>query len=67
MKVKELLSCLRLPCKAEIRENIFFLCSTVTDSKVMEVFNEREIIDWFPSGNIAVSPWDLVINIAEVK
>ncbi len=67
MKVKELLSCLRMPSKVEIREDNFFLCSTVTDSKVMEVFNEREVIDWFPSGNIAVSPWDLVINIAEAE
>jgi len=65
MKVKELVSKLRQAYDVEIRENNFFLCKTTTQNKTIELFSEREVIDWFPQpkglADLAVS---LVINIS---
>lgn len=64
MTVKELISKLRADFKipVEFREDNYFLCSTFSDSKALELFSEREVCDWFvdatPMGNKI-----LVINI----
>ena len=47
MKVKELIKNLRIAQDVEIREDNYFLCNTRTDNKTIELYKEREVIDWF--------------------
>ena len=46
MKVKELIENLRITQDVEIREDNYYLCDTNTANKTMEIFKEREVIDW---------------------
>lgn len=67
MKVKDLLKYLRQGCggRVEIRENNFYICETRTDSKGLEPYYEREIIDWFVDINPLVRTYKLVIDLKE--
>ena len=47
MKVKELVSLLRINQSVELREDNIFLCHTNTESKVMNTYSDCKIIDWF--------------------
>lgn len=64
MTVKELISKLRgNGYLVELREDNFFLCKTYTDNKTLELFYDREIIDWFPDSKGGCGTGSLVINI----
>ena len=62
MKVKELIKNLRITQDVEIREDNYYLCDTNTANKTMEIFKEREVIDWFAHG-VRPSETHIVINI----
>lgn len=47
MKIKELIEKLRIAQDVEIRKDNFFLCYTRADNEIIEIFKEREVIDWF--------------------
>ena len=48
LRVKDIISLLRLNKKIEIRENNFYLCDTEKDSPALALFNDREVSNWFP-------------------
>jgi hypothetical protein len=62
MKVKELIENLRITQDIEIREDNYFLCDTTTTNKTIEIFKEREVIDWFAHCK-RISETFIVINI----
>ena len=65
--VKELIKNLRIAQDVEIREDNYFLCNTRTDNKTIEIYKEREVIDWF-AHCMRPSETHIVINIkGEVK
>ena len=47
MTVKELIGTLKYQSNIELLENDKFLCNTISDSKVLDVYGEREIINWY--------------------
>ena len=47
MTVKELIGTLKYQTNIELLENDKFLCNTISDSKVLDVYGEREIINWY--------------------
>ena len=46
MTVKDLISTLKYQTDVELRENDKHLCNTSSKSKVLDVYGEREIINW---------------------
>ena len=46
MTVKELIGTLKYQTDVELRENDKYLCNTSSKSKVLDVYGEREIINW---------------------
>ena len=62
MKVKELIEKLRITQDVEIREDNYYLCDTNTTNKTIEIFKEREVIDWFAHCK-RQSETHIVINI----
>ena len=46
MTVKDLISTLKYQTDVELRENDKYLCNTDSKSKVLDVYGEREIINW---------------------
>ena len=46
MTVKDLISTLEYQTDVELRENDKYLCNTDSKSKVLDVYGEREIINW---------------------
>ena len=47
MTVKELIGTLEYQTDVELRENDKYLCNTSSKSKVLGVYGEREIINWY--------------------
>ena len=47
MTVKDLIGTLKYQTNIELLENDKFLCNTISDSKVLDVYGEREIINWY--------------------
>ena len=62
MTVKDLIKNLRIAQDVEIREDNYFLCNTRTDNKTIEIYKEREVIDWF-AHCMRPSETHIVINI----
>ena len=46
MTVKELIGTLKYQTNSELLENDKYLCNTSSKSKVLDVYGEREIINW---------------------
>ena len=46
MTVKELIGTLKYQTNIELLENDKYLCNTSSKSKVLDVYGEREIINW---------------------
>ena len=46
MTVKDLISTLEYQTDVELRKNDKYLCNTSSKSKVLDVYGEREIINW---------------------
>lgn len=47
MTVKDLIGTLKYQTNIELLENDNFLCNTISDSKVLDVYGEREVINWY--------------------
>ena len=47
MTVKDLISTLEYQTDVELRENDKYLCNTDSKSKLLDVYGEREIINWY--------------------
>ena len=47
MTVKDLIGTLKYQKDVELRENDIYLCNTSSKSKVLDVYEEREIINWY--------------------
>ena len=51
LKVKDLICKLRRNHEIEIREDNYFLCYTIVDSKLLKEFEECEVEDWYVTRN----------------
>ena len=47
MTVEDLISTLKYQTDVELRENDKYLCNTDSKSKLLDVYGEREIINWY--------------------
>ena len=63
MRVKDLVSTLSIDYNISLEEDGVFLCKTTSKNKLLEVFNNREVIEWCPKNFPRVSTEYIVINI----
>ena len=62
MTVKDLVSKLRMRTDIELREDNFYILNSKSNNKALAVYENREVIDWFPQAKLLDSPL-IVINI----
>ena len=63
MTVKDLVSTLSIDYNISLEEDGVFLCKTTSKNKLLEVFNNREVIEWCPRSFSSIFANYIVINI----
>ena len=63
MTVKDLVSTLSVDYDIRLEEDGVFLCKTTSKNKLLEVFNNREVIEWCPRSFSSIFANYIVINI----
>ena len=63
MTVKDLVSKLSIDYNISLEEDGVFLCKTTSKNKLLEVFSNREVIEWCPKNFPSISTEYIVINI----
>ena len=63
MTVKDLVSKLSIDYNISLEEDGVFLCETTSSNKLLEVFNNREVIEWCPRSYSSIFTKYIVINI----
>ena len=63
MTVKDLVSKLSIDYNISLEEDGVFLCKTTSKNKLLEVFNNREVIEWCPRSCPSIFTKYIVINI----
>lgn len=63
MTVKDFVSSLKYETDVELNENDLFLCNTNSHSKILDIYGECEIIDWFVTKQVIGTKTYIVINI----
>ena len=63
MTLKDLVSTLSVDYNIRLEEDGVFLCETTSKNKLLEVFNNREVIEWCPRSFSSIFANYIVINI----
>ena len=63
MTVKELIGTLKYQTNIELLENDKFLYNTISDSKVLDVYGEREVINWYSHKHMGDYKAVITVNI----
>ena len=63
MTVKDLVSKLSIDYNISLEEDGVFLCKTTSSNKLLEVFSNREVIEWCPRSLSSIFANYIVINI----
>ena len=63
MTVKDLISTLEYQTDVELRENDKYLCNTSSKSKVLDVYGEREVINWYSNKHMGDYKAVITVNI----
>ena len=63
MTVKDLVSTLSIDYNISLEEDGVFLCKATSKNKLLEVFNNREVIEWCPRSFSSIFANYIVINI----
>ena len=65
MTVKDLVSTLSIDYNISLEEDGVFLCKTTSKNKLLEVFNNREVIEWCPRSFSSTFDVDKVVEQLE--
>ena len=63
MTVKDFVSKAKIKTNIELLENDNFLCNTISDSKVLDVYGEREVINWYSNKHMGDYKAVITVNI----
>ena len=63
MTVKDLVSTLSIDYNISLEEDGVFLCKTTSKNKLIEVFSNREVIEWCPRSYSSIFTNYIIINI----